>query len=76
MTALVLGLFGLGGLGIHKFMLGYKKEGLTMLLGSIFTCGFGFAVFTVFSIAEGIIYLTKTDREFDQTYVYQKRGWF
>src|SRR6266403_2338350 len=29
----------LGGLGIHKFMLGYQKEGLIMLLVSILSCG-------------------------------------
>ena len=36
----ILGIL-LGGLGIHKFVLGYTKEGIIMLLISVLTCGFG-----------------------------------
>jgi hypothetical protein len=40
----------LGALGIHKFILGYNKE--------------------------GIIYLTKSDEEFYNTYQVGKKAWF
>ncbi|MDP0499171.1 MAG: TM2 domain-containing protein [Verrucomicrobiales bacterium] len=63
-------------LGIHKFYLGYQKEGLIMLLGSILTCGFGGIVFGVIGVVEGVIYLTKTDDEFVATYVTGRKGWF
>ncbi len=66
----------LGTLGIHKFLLGYNKEGVIMLLLTIF--GFGISVFlmAIVSIIEGIIYLTKSDKEFVHTYVTNKKGWF
>ena len=66
----------LGSLGIHKFILGYTTEGVIMLLLTILTCGIAGIVMTVIGIAEGIIYLTKTDEEFINTYVVNKKGWF
>ena len=66
----------LGALGIHKFILGYKAEGLIMLLVTIFTCGLAGIPFGVIGLVEGIIYLTKSDEDFVQTYVVNKRGWF
>ncbi|WP_409339945.1 TM2 domain-containing protein, partial [Nostoc edaphicum] len=66
----------LGTLGIHKFILGYTKEGVIMLLITLFTAGYGAFVMGIISIIEGIIYLTKSDREFVQTYVSSKKGWF
>lgn len=66
----------LGALGIHKFILGYKNEGLIMLLTTIFTCGIAGAVWGVIGIVEGIIYLTKSDEEFHRTYVLGHKGWF
>jgi TM2 domain-containing membrane protein YozV len=66
----------LGGLGIHKFVLGYTTEGLIMLLVTILTCGFGGLVFGIIGLIEGIIYLTKTDSEFYDTYIANKKGWF
>ena len=47
-----------------------------MLLVSLLTCGFGAAPMSVIGIIEGIIYLTKSDEEFYQTYVVGKKGWF
>lgn len=60
----------LGGLGIHKFILGYTQEGIIQLL--IGLCGIGYII----GIIEGIIYLTKSDEEFYQTYQVGKKGWF
>jgi TM2 domain-containing membrane protein YozV len=66
----------LGGLGVHKFVLGYTKEGLIMLLTTLFTCGIAGIIWGIFGLIEGIIYLTKSDDEFARTYVTNKRGWF
>lgn len=69
----------LGTLGVHKFYLGYTKEGLIMLLitvlGSILF-GLGAIVMAVIAFIEGIIYLTKTDEQFEVIYVQGEKGWF
>ena len=67
----VLGIL-LGSLGIHKFILGYTKEGIIQIVISILTCGIG----GIIGFIEGIIYLTKSDEEFVNTYITNKRGWF
>ncbi|PHR90468.1 MAG: hypothetical protein COA80_16135 [Leeuwenhoekiella sp.] len=71
---LVCGLLGifLGTFGIHKFVLGYTKEGVIQLIAGIVTCGFA----GIIGLIEGIIYLTKTDEEFYQTYQVGKKPWF
>ncbi|RLD84118.1 MAG: hypothetical protein DRJ07_05445 [Bacteroidetes bacterium] len=66
----------LGAFGVHKFILGYQKEGLIMLLITILTCGIGAAVTSLIGLIEGIIYLTKTDEDFYQTYQVHKKTWF
>lgn len=66
----------LGALGIHKFVLGYTKEGLIMLLVSVLTCGIGSPVMGIIGLIEGIMYLTKSDDEFYNTYMASKKGWF
>jgi TM2 domain-containing membrane protein YozV len=66
----------LGYLGIHKFIMGYTKEGVIMLLVSIVTCGMAAGVMWIIGIIEGIIYLTKSDEDFVNTYITNKRGWF
>ncbi len=66
----------LGALGIHKFILGYTKEGLVMLLVSVLTCGIGSPVMGIIGLIEGIMYLTKSDDEFYNTYMASKKGWF
>ena len=71
----VLGIV-LGGLGIHKFVLGYNTEGIIMLVVTVATCGLGGAVMGVIGLIEGITYLTKTDEEFFNTYILNKKGWF
>lgn len=70
----------LGALGVHKFILGYTTEGIIMLLvtlvGSWFTCGISGGVIGVIGLIEGIIYLTKSDQDFYQMYVANKKPWF
>ncbi|MEO0793676.1 MAG: TM2 domain-containing protein [Verrucomicrobiota bacterium] len=66
----------LGALGVHKFILGYTKEGIIMLLVTILTFGILGAVMGIIGLIEGIIYLTKTDDEFVATYITGKKGWF
>lgn len=68
------GLMGIffGGFGVHKFILGYTTEGILMIVITLFTCGIG----AILGLVEGIIYLTKSDDEFVQTYQLNKRGWF
>jgi len=62
----------LGNLGIHKFVLGYTKEGLLQIVLTFVTCGIGGLV----GLIEGIIYLTKSDEQFIQEYQVNKKGWF
>ncbi len=75
----VLGIV-LGGLGIHKFMLGYTTEGIIMLvtwiLGMFLLCGVPSLIVSVIGIVEGIMYLTKSDEEFSRTYIQGRKGWF
>ena len=68
------GLMGIlfGSLGIHKFILGYTQEGIIQIVISVVTCGIG----SIIGFIEGIIYLTKSDEDFYQTYQVGKKGWF
>ncbi len=65
-----------GALGIHKFILGYQKEGIIMLVISFLSLGFLLALVALIGIIEGIIYLSKTDEEFFQTYQIGRKPWF
>lgn len=67
----ILGIL-LGSLGIHKFYLGYTKAGVIQLVLGIVTCG----IAGIVGFIEGIIYLTKSDEEFDRTYVQNQKEWF
>ncbi|MBK8465303.1 MAG: TM2 domain-containing protein [Chloracidobacterium sp.] len=81
----ICGIF-LGAFGVHKFILGYQQEGIIMLsvtlvawIIAIITCGIGTPLVMVPSIiglVEGIMYLTKSDEEFVQTYIINKKLWF
>ncbi|MGB6150884.1 MAG: TM2 domain-containing protein [Pricia sp.] len=74
----------LGSLGIHKFILGYQKEGIILLVASIagyatVCIGIGGIILTatwIIGVIEGIIYLTKTDAEFYNTYQVGNKPWF
>jgi TM2 domain-containing membrane protein YozV len=66
----------LGALGIHKFILGYTKEGVIMLLISVLTLGIASFIPAIIGLIEGILYLTKSDADFVATYVTGKKGWF
>ncbi|GGP01063.1 hypothetical protein GCM10010992_00410 [Cloacibacterium rupense] len=61
----------LGGFGVHKFILGYTKEGIIQLILGL-ACGVG----ALIGLIEGIIYLTKSDEDFYNTYQVGKKGWF
>lgn len=71
MVAGILGIL-LGWLGIHKFYLGYQKEGIIQLIVGVCTCGAA----GIIGIIEGIIYLTKSDQEFVDTYINNQKPWF
>jgi TM2 domain-containing membrane protein YozV len=82
----------LGGFGIHKFVLGYSGEGAIMLslalIGSVLGGGGGVfccipavllimpCVTGIIGLIEGIIYLSKSDAEFIETYQIGRRPWF
>ena len=63
----------LGGLGIHKFYLGYTKAGVIQLIIGVVTCC---SISGLIGLIEGIMYLTKSDEEFDETYVNNQKEWF
>jgi TM2 domain-containing membrane protein YozV len=62
----------LGGLGIHRFILGDTTGGILRILITIVTCGAG----SIIGLIEGIIYLTKSDEQFVDEYINQKKAWF
>jgi TM2 domain-containing membrane protein YozV len=74
----------LGSLGVHKFILGYQKEGLILLgvsvVGYATVCiaigAFILMATGLIGLIEGIIYLTKSDEEFYQMYQVNKKPWF
>lgn len=75
----------LGGLGVHKYILGFNTAG-TVMLATTLVCSFtgaclivpilGAMAMSVIGLIEGIIYLTKSDAEFYQLYGVQKKEWF
>jgi TM2 domain-containing membrane protein YozV len=67
----VLGIL-FGSFGVHKFVLGYNKEGFIQILISFLTCGTA----GIIGFIEVIIYLTQSDEDFYNTYQVGKRTWF
>lgn len=83
---ILAGILGIifGSLGVHKFILGYTKEGGILLgvtvIGFVLSC-VGIGIFVVWAtsiigLIEGIIYLTKSDADFYNTYQAGKKPWF
>lgn len=71
--------FFLGGLGIHKFYLGCNTAGIIMLVVSIlgiFLVGIPTLVIGVIAFIEFIIYLTKSDADFQAIYGNGQKCWF
>ncbi len=79
---LAAGLTGvfLGSFGVHKFVLGYTRPAVIMLVvslaGGLVTRGVASFVIGVIGLIEGIIYLTKTNAEFQATYLDAAKEWF
>jgi len=81
-TAGLLAIF-LGYWGVHKFYLGFNGAGLVFLLvntiGLLVTWMLFFIpniVLGFISLAEGIIYLTMSQEDFEKKYVVNKKAWF
>ena len=64
----------LGGLGVHKFYLGRVGAGIVHIILSITIIGI--PVNWVICLIEAIIYFTKSDMEFHQTYVVNRKSFF
>ena len=71
---LLAGILGIviGWSGAHRFVLGDTTGGIIRLVISVFTCGAG----GIIGLIEGIIYLTKSDADFQRIYMEEKKGWF
>ena len=68
---LVAGLTGifLGAFGVHKFILGYTKPAVIMLVASLLTCGVGYFVFQV-------IYISVFQHRFYFLYIFRFLFWY
>jgi len=66
----------LGWLGIHRFKLGNKKEGIINLVITLLPVIPGGIVFFFIGVFEGVKYLRMSDSEFEETYISRKRKWF
>jgi TM2 domain-containing membrane protein YozV len=75
---MAVGLCGifLGSLGIHKFLLGLNRQGILLLLVTVLSCGIAYPVTHIIGLIEGIIYLSKSDEEFYELYMVEKKEWF
>ena len=62
----------LGGFGVHRFLLGDTTGGIIRIVITFVTCGAG----SIIGLVEGILYLIKTDEQFYQEYMVQKKAWF
>jgi len=69
----------LGWLGVHKFILGYTKEGVIMAVVGLvgwLLCGIPTMIVGAIGLVEGIMYLMKSDEEFYNTYQAGRKPWF
>lgn len=71
---LVAGLLGIliGSLGIHRFYLGDSTGGIIRIVISFCTLGLG----GIIGFIEGIIYITKSDEDFERIYLKEGKKWF
>ncbi len=74
-----------GELGRHKFVLGLNTPGAIMLVLTVSGVFTGMCLFfpilapivlRIIATIEGIIYLTKSDEDFYQTYAVEQKEWF
>jgi|GEM_PF-68400 len=86
----VAGIMGIlfGQFGVHKFILGYTGAGIAMLAISLVSYlliitvllalvgSIGLIAMSVIGLIEGIMYLTKSDDEFIQSYGVHNKSWF
>ncbi len=83
---ILAGILGIlfGALGVHKFILGYQKEGIILLAITLIGWATSCIVIGLFFVwipglvgfIEGIIYITKSDEDFYNTYQVGKKPWF
>ena len=74
-TAALLAIF-LGGVGAHEFYLGHSTSGLIRLAIGIVGLVILIPAASIIGLIEGIIYLTKSDEEFQRVYVVGGKEWF
>jgi TM2 domain-containing membrane protein YozV len=66
----IAGIVG-GAFGIHKFMRGLPREGsFHIILTLLFGTG------AIVGLIEGVMYLFKSDAEFEQVYIIGRKPWF
>jgi TM2 domain-containing membrane protein YozV len=83
LVAGLLALF-LGTLGVHKFYMGYAREGTILLavtlvswvLTIIFIGFIGLLATGVIALVEAVIYLTAGQTKFRETYINSHKSWF
>ena len=75
-SKIAAGIFGilLGALGIHKFYLGYIGAGIVHLVLTLLIITS--PISSIIGLIEGILYLVKTDGDFHETYVMNRKSWF
>ena len=65
-----------GALGAHEFYLGNITSAIIRLAVTLLTFGYGGLVLGIIGLIEGIIYLTKSEDEFQKIYVEDHKQWF
>ena len=75
-SRVVAGMLGilLGALGIHKFYMGYTGTGIVHVVLTVLVITA--PVSAIVGLVEGILYLTKTDEDFYDIYVENRKTWF
>jgi len=71
MVAAILAIL-LGGFGVHKFIMGKTSTGIIQLVLTVVTCGLS----SVIGLVEGVIYLTKSNEDYYNTYIAGDKNWF